>query len=273
MNKLKKHVTLGIVSLICLNLVNCATDQQATKTGGTVIGAGLGAVIGGLAGGLAAKMSGGDVRQGVAIGVATGMVAGGIRGHQWGTAVAKKKEQYARTEDYLCDSIQDARILRKAAETENTRLVGELSRLRSKQDKLKAAYAHGQISQSQLRTEKNAIDAMVADAAKKVGRINEEIAIQTSARQQAGNDTSLAAKNASDEEVKLLSQQRNALQVTIASLGGVSDGYSIGNISKLASPTAGAPKNSDNAPQSASVSPSRAAVRVDSNGTQFLGGL
>ena len=65
---------------------------------------------------------------------------GGVAGYNWGKNVARKKEQYAKTEDYLDACIGDARACTRAAEQENAALRKEVVRLNQRSQQLKSDY-------------------------------------------------------------------------------------------------------------------------------------
>jgi phage tail tape-measure protein len=116
-------------------LSGCSNMNEGDKTRaqGTGIGAGAGALIGGIIG----YAAGGEDRgKGALIGAAIGAGVGGTAGYFYGDAVAKKKEKYAREEDFLRDEVASARQRREAAERENQRLTEEIAQLRTQRQQL-----------------------------------------------------------------------------------------------------------------------------------------
>ncbi|MFA7345754.1 MAG: hypothetical protein WC003_15750, partial [Terrimicrobiaceae bacterium] len=106
-------------------------DQRSTVRQGSIIGAAAGTVIGLTAGvGLTALVAvlTRDERQvqRVAALVMPMAVAGGMigygKGKEWGKRVARKKADYANTEEYLLANLADARALRVKAQAETARL-------------------------------------------------------------------------------------------------------------------------------------------------------
>jgi uncharacterized protein (DUF3084 family) len=139
---------VAIIFITLLSLIGCTTtkqggrtltreerlkkDQRATvvqgHTAGTIIGAGLGAGLGFGAGLLLAMMTKNEQQRRAIVAAATiagasaGARLGYVKGGEWGQRVARKKAEYASTEQYLTACIDDARRLRVKAEQENARL-------------------------------------------------------------------------------------------------------------------------------------------------------
>lgn len=110
---------------ICLLLIaallfqtGCATtaDGRKTQAQGTAIGAVGGAILGGLLGAATGN------RDNIARFAIAGAAAGGAAGFAYGTAVAKRKAQYVKAEDWLDAEIGLARQANKRAYAYNTSL-------------------------------------------------------------------------------------------------------------------------------------------------------
>ncbi len=265
MAKIQKNLQLSFVLVVCSHLTSCATDSQATRTQSSVIGGIFGAVVGGVLGGVAGKLQGHSdqqIKADIALGTTTGMAAGAVRGYQWGDAVARKKEQYARTEDYAIDSISDAKSMRIAAERENSRLQTVLSRASTTQAQLRSELNNGKINQQEYNKLNQALGREIAEAKQKSARIHQEIAIQEFARGQVSNDTSIGTRTDMDQQIQGLKQQSSALDSNIKNLVAVSSG--------------GMARSNISTPQQQSASsrmPATSAangVSRDANGTLFL---
>lgn len=205
----------AITLVLCFQLAflsGCATDQQRTVTGGTVIGAVGGAVVGGLLGGLAGALTGADrntMSRYIAAGAVAGMVAGGVAGYRWGKAKARRKADYARTEDYLGACINDAQSLRVSAQNENAKLRRDVQNVSQQTNVLVARYNQRQASQQQLITMHNNIARRRSVVGQQSQRVADEIAVQRSALQQAGAGQQTAQLQG---EINALSQQKQELE-------------------------------------------------------------
>ena len=207
----KKYLN-GIVSAILVfAMAGCATDKQRTQTQGTVLGATGGAILGGLGGFAVAALKGDSKHAGeyIVAGATAGAIAGGAMGYRWGTTVARKKAEYANSEDYLDACIGDARSLRTQAEKENQRLAGEVDNLDKQSRDLKVQLSQGKVTQQELATKKQAVDSRRAVVQKEIQRISEEIKIQREAIAQGAG-----AKKVGDlhGEVVALQQQKSQLE-------------------------------------------------------------
>ena len=102
-----------VAVILVFALTACSTDQQRTRTEGTVLGVFLGALAGGAAGALIglATGNGNNVGEYAAAGAGAGAAIGGVAGYNWGKNVARKKEQYANAENYL-DGTSESRSSR-----------------------------------------------------------------------------------------------------------------------------------------------------------------
>ena len=94
-NKSVLMVMLALGMTVGMNSCSEMSDGTLTRMQGTGIGAAGGAAVGA---GVGALAGGGD---GAAIGGSAGALIGGIVGYLWGDSVAKKKEEFATTEEYI----------------------------------------------------------------------------------------------------------------------------------------------------------------------------
>lgn len=112
------------------------TRMQGTAigtVGGGAVGAGVGALVGG--------------KDGAAIGGAAGALLGGIGGYLWGDSVAKKKEEFATTEEYIRANsrVLDERI--SELRDLNASLTSQIETLRRENRRLSASEAQSRINE------------------------------------------------------------------------------------------------------------------------------
>lgn len=131
-NKSVLMVMLALGMTVGMNSCSEMSDGTITRMQGTGIGAAGGAAVGA---GVGALAGGGD---GAAIGGSAGALIGGIVGYFWGDSVAKRKEAFRSTEDYIRANsrVLDNRIseLRKM----NSSLSDEIAELRRENRRLSA---------------------------------------------------------------------------------------------------------------------------------------
>lgn len=198
-----------MVSIIALAMVvsGCAgmSDSNRTKAEGTAVGAGggalLGAVIGGLAGG----------SDGALIGAAVGAGTGAAVGYAYGTHVAKQKEKYAKTEDWLDACIASAEQVNQETRAYNLALETDIQTLQAETDSLTIAYAQKKVKKSALQKEKSKIDTKLAEANKKLDRSKFELENQQLA-------TADARKGGQTQQADKLDQEIAQLKETVAEL-------------------------------------------------------
>jgi len=203
------NTIVAVLTLVCM--IGCAStqhssmtpqqkreaDQRSTVKQGSVIGSVAGTAIGLTAGvGLTALVAvlTRDERQvkRVAALVLPMAVAGGMigygKGKEWGKRVARKKAEYANTEEYLLANLADARALRIKAQAETTRLGKRMQELtlQTKQ------YRQGRASNNQIAKQKAVIAGEQNEVKLRIQRLNEEIIGQ----QAVVNDTAQTSKNA-----------------------------------------------------------------------------
>lgn len=185
----KNLFTKAVALLLCFALAGCATDQQRTKTQGTVIGAVGGAVLLGGLGALAGVLSGNrdNVARYAIAGAAAGAALGGVAGYRWGERVAFKKERYTNSEDRLAANIQQASKVRVAAAQENNILRGQIGELHNRLQQLSAEAAAGNHDNGFRMTLVNFIDQRRQDVSRKIEAAGNEIADRTQALREDSN--------------------------------------------------------------------------------------
>ena len=124
------------------------TDSQRTKTEAAVIGGLLGGLIGAAAG---------DSK-----GAAIGALLGAGAGYLVGSEVAKRKEQYASTEEFLDAEIARTAEFNDTARAQHERLRRDIAALDKETASLQAKYRQGTASKDQLAAKKQDLDARLA---------------------------------------------------------------------------------------------------------------
>jgi chromosome segregation ATPase len=136
-----------MIPLLAASLMTsgCASmdDQERTRTEGTTAGA----IIGGLLGYAV------DDERGAAIGAALGAGAG----YAIGNEVAKRKQAYASTEDFLNGEIARVREFNQTTVAYNEQVRAEVARLEMEADRMQARVASGEVARDELQAERNAI--------------------------------------------------------------------------------------------------------------------
>lgn len=124
------------------------TDSQRTKTEGAVLGGLLGGLIG---------LATGDEK-----GAAIGAVLGAGAGYLIGNEVAKRKEKYASTEEFLDAEIARTAEFNETARAQQGRLRKEIAALDRETLELQARYRQGSATRAQLSDKKRDLDARLA---------------------------------------------------------------------------------------------------------------
>ena len=142
---MKRHYLMIPLLAASLLTSGCASmdDQGRTRTEGTTAGA----VIGGLIG-----YAVGDER-GAAIGAALGAGAG----YAIGNEVAKRKQAYASTEDFLDGEIAHVQQFNQTTVAYNEQVRAEITRLEAETDRMQARVASGEMARDELQAERKAI--------------------------------------------------------------------------------------------------------------------
>jgi hypothetical protein len=165
MKKIAK--VLVVVLLVFALLPGCATmsDQNRTKAEGT----GVGAVVGGL---LGLAIGGG---RGAAIGAAAGAGLGFLVGNE----IAKRKQAYASTEDFLNAEIANTQEFNKTAIAYNAKLSKDVTTLEKQSKTLRAQYDKGTVDKKVLVAKSDELQKKI-DASKKLeDTLAKELEVQT----------------------------------------------------------------------------------------------
>lgn len=152
MQEWRKTLVAGAVAL---SLAGCETmentdDSTRTKTEGAVAGAVVGALLG--------AAIGGDAK-----GAAIGAAIGGGTGYLIGSEVAKRKQQYANTEDFLNAEIGRTQQLNADARAYHEQTRNEIAALDREAKDLRAKYSQGKVKSDKLNKKRREIEQMIAD--------------------------------------------------------------------------------------------------------------
>jgi uncharacterized protein YcfJ len=165
---MKKIVNVLVVALLVVALLpGCATMSDQTRT--KAEGAGVGAVLGGLLG----YAVGGE--KGAAIGAAVGAGAGFLVGNE----IAKRKQAYANTEDFLDAEIASTQEYNKTAIAYNAKLSKDVAQLEKESTALRAKYDKGQIDKKALAAKSESLQKKIDDSKKLEDTLAKELEVQT----------------------------------------------------------------------------------------------
>lgn len=162
-----KTSRLLIAAVISLGMISgCASmpDDQRTRAEG----AGAGAVIGGLLGYLI------DGERGALIGAAVGAGAG----YAVGNEIAKRKAEYASTEDYLDGEADRVAEFNATTEQYNRRLAAQIAELELEADQLRAQIDAGTADQALLQARRTALQEELENAERLEAALVQELEIQ-----------------------------------------------------------------------------------------------
>lgn len=196
--------TLRVMGLVVMSiglLSGCETmpDDDRTRAEGAAAGALIGALLGYAV----------DRERGAAIGA----LVGGGAGLAVGDQIARRKQAYATTEDFLDAQIAATAQLNAEARTHNAGLRRESSRLEREAQALRTRYDAGRVQRSSLVSKRNEVNEQLQSSRQLEQVLTEELEIQsTIARQEREqrprNDPYVARL---DREVQAL--QRNLEQL------------------------------------------------------------
>lgn len=161
-------VILLILGIAVSSLTGCTTlsDSTRTKTEATAVGAGGGAVIGGIIGAFL-----GDAGLGALFGTA----AGAAIGYGYGSHVAKRKAEYAETEDWLDACIVSLDEKNKETMHYNTQLDQNIKDMDATITNLTNLYKNKEIEKAVLDEEKKKVVAKLAEVKKKLKQAKFEL--------------------------------------------------------------------------------------------------
>ncbi|MGC9456643.1 MAG: glycine zipper domain-containing protein [Halothiobacillaceae bacterium] len=172
-----KHTRTAVVLLAAtLTASGCANMDDGDRT--RAEGSAAGAVLGGLIG-----YAIGDSR-GAAIGAALGAGAGFAVGNE----IAKRKEAYATTEDFLDAEIARVDEFNTTTVAYNEQVRAEIVRLEAEADQLRARQVSGALTQAELETERAKIAGQIEKSKKLEEALVAELKVQEEILAQEGED-------------------------------------------------------------------------------------
>lgn len=199
---MKKIVNVLVVALlVCALLPGCATMSDQTRT--KAEGAGVGAVLGGLLG----YAVGGE--KGAAIGAAVGAGAGFLVGNE----IAKRKQAYASTEDFLDAEIANTQEYNKTAIAYNAQLSKDVAQLEKESTALRAKYDQGQVDKKALAAKSDSLQKKIDDSKKLEDTLAKELEVQT-----AILEDEKKTRPADDQYIVRLEKEVAALQKNLDTL-------------------------------------------------------
>jgi YMGG-like Gly-zipper len=160
---------LMILAAIMIFLAGCATPGQQARTEGTSMGALIGAGVGS---GLGYAFGG---SKGAAIGGGIGALFGGTVGYTYADRITKRHEELERAGNDLNARIQFAQGLNNDTQAYNQQLKAGLDAQDRNINGLNAQVEKHQVSQQQLRKEKQVLDRKVADANTQLAAAEKEL--------------------------------------------------------------------------------------------------
>jgi uncharacterized protein YcfJ len=191
-----------VVMLVMVALVSgCATMSDQTRT--KAEGAGVGAVVGGL---LGYAIGGG---RGAAVGAALGAGAGFLVGNE----IAKRKQAYASTEDFLDGEIASTQEYNRTLVAYNSKLSSEIAALEKESKMLRSRYDKGQVDKKVLLAKSAALQKKIDDAKTLEKTLAKELEVQTAILEQEKNN-----RPKDDNYIKRLEKEVAALQKNLDKL-------------------------------------------------------
>ena len=158
---------LAVVLLVCALLPGCATMSDKSRT--QAEGAGVGAVLGGL---LGYAVGGG---RGAAIGAAAGAGLGFLVGNE----IAKRKQAYASTEEFLDAEISNTQEYNKTAIAYNEKLSQDVAALEKESKALRAQYEKGEVDKKVLAAKSDELQKKIEASKKLEDTLAKELEVQT----------------------------------------------------------------------------------------------
>ncbi len=196
-----KIVYVVVPLLVTSLLSGCATtnDQDRTKAEG----AGLGALIGGLLGYAI------DRESGALIGAAVGAGAGYMVGNE----VAKRKREYANSEDFLDAEIARTQEFNSTAVAYNKKLNQDIKALEKESKTLRARYDAGKVSKDMLVAKRDILQKRADENRKLEETLAAELEVQTAILAQERD-----GRRADDPYIARLEKEVQQLQKNLENL-------------------------------------------------------
>ena len=163
----------------------------------------MGAVVGGL---LGYAIGGG---RGAAVGAALGAGAGFLVGNE----IAKRKQAYASTEDFLDGEIASTQEYNRTLVAYNSKLSSEIAALEKESKMLRSRYDKGQVDKKVLLAKSAALQKKIDDAKNLEKTLAKELEVQTAILEQEKNN-----RPKDDNYIKRLEKEVAALQKNLDKL-------------------------------------------------------
>jgi len=164
--------SISSAALIAVLLCACANDAQRTRTEGVAAGVAAGAVAGQALGGKRDS-------------TLAGALIGGIIGGMIGNSVAQKKAQYAKTEDALLVSAENASAVARASREQNDQLASEIAALDESVQQLRSEKMTAESRRTLALANQQRLTTLLAGVDQNLQQIRGSIAQQTALMQQA----------------------------------------------------------------------------------------
>ncbi|HKK32762.1 MAG TPA: glycine zipper domain-containing protein [Desulfomicrobiaceae bacterium] len=192
---------ITIVLLVCTLLSGCATmsDQSRTRAEGSAAGAVLGGLLG---------LAVGDGK-----GAAIGALAGAGVGFLVGNEVAKRKQAYANTEEFLDAEIATTQEYNTTTAAYNRKVARELAALEKESATLKARYDKGKVSRQTLTAKRDTLQKRIAQSRQLEETLSKELEVQTAILEQESKK-----RPEGDAYIARLEKEVAALQKNLATL-------------------------------------------------------
>ena len=192
--------TVLTVALLAGSMVGCATtDEQRTRTEG----AAAGALIGGLLGYAVDRQRG----------AAVGALIGGGAGFAVGNEIAKRKQEYASTEDFLDGEIARVDEFNRTARAYNSRLRQDIARLDQEAQQLRSQFTEGRIQRDRLDGKRNELQRQIATSQELEVALAEELQIQQTILEQEA-----PGRAQNDPYITRLEREVQLLEANLATL-------------------------------------------------------
>lgn len=206
-----------ILVIVVSLLPGCATMSDSTRT--KAEGAGVGAAVGA---GLGYLMGGG---RGAAIGAAAGAGVGFLVGNE----IAKRKQSYASTEDFLNAEISNTEEYNRTAVAHNQKLSRDIAVLEKESQNLRREYDQGKAKKKTLVAKRDQLQKRLSDSQKLENTLSRELEVQTAILQderktRPANDPYIARL---EKEVAALQKNLNQLQNNNAQLASIDQRLSV----------------------------------------------
>jgi hypothetical protein len=193
-----------MVLLLSGLVAGCATNETTDQDRTRLEGAGVGALVGGLLGHAI-----GDGR-----GAAIGAVIGAGAGYLVGDEIAKRKQEYASTEDFLDGEIGRTQEFNSTASAYNQKLGLEIAALEKESGELRARYDQGRVDQRALAATRDDLQRRMDENRDLEETLAQELEVQTAilAQERNGRDANDPYLARLENEIKLLQKNLDTLR-------------------------------------------------------------